>query len=100
RRHPGTSTETDPDLSAVGPLLVPAGDALSPLPGEKQPAPLAPARPAAEFAAWRRAGPFDGLRRGVPGRVVESRRLARRWGWKSWAEPAAAAAGGRDLGCS
>src|SRR5262249_18712348 len=41
-------------------------DALSPLPGEEQAAPLAPAKPAAELAAWRRAGPFDGLRRSVP----------------------------------
>jgi hypothetical protein len=60
---------------------LPPGQTLQPtaLPGEKQPAPLAPGKPAPEFVAWRRAGPVNGLGRGVPCRVAGSHRRATQW---------------------
>src|SRR5262249_48918948 len=82
RRHPGTPAETDPDLPEAGPLLVPAGDVASPPARQERPGPPADWEAAPGSAAWRGAGPVDGL-----SRVVECRPFARRWGYKSRAEP-------------
>src|SRR5262249_61372707 len=78
RRHPGTPAETDPNLLTGGPPLVPAGDVAPPPARQKRPGPPADWEAAPGLAAWCRASPVDGLRRGVRRRIVESRRVVRR----------------------
>ena len=76
RRYPGTSAEADPGLLAVRPFFVPAGDGYSPFLGEDRVGSPPGWEAALELAAWCRASPVDGLRRGVPSRMAESYRLA------------------------
>src|SRR5262249_32994743 len=77
RRYPGTSAETDADLLAVGPFLVPAGDTESPFLGEDRVGSPPRWEAALELATWCRASPVDGLRRGVSRRrMAESFRFA------------------------
>ena len=61
QEHQRKQTQT---FLAVGPLLVPAGDAASPPAREERPAPPADGEAAPGLAAWRRARPVDGLRQG------------------------------------